>query len=99
MEHPDFSVAQSRAEQVAELQSRIMDEYNASLLGEVTEAICDGYDAERGMYFGRTYADSPEIDGGVWFRSETPLKTGDFAQVLIEGEEDGDLLGLRVEVR
>ena len=99
MEHPDASVAQERAERIAELQSRIMDEYNASLLGEVTEAICDGYDTERGMYFGRTYADSPEIDGGVWFRSEAPLKTGEFAQVLIEGEEDGDLLGLRVEVR
>lgn len=99
MDYPPAEVAQARAETVAELQSRIMDEYNTAMLGQVTEVICDGYDTERGAFCGRTYADSPEIDGRVLFRSETPVQTGDFVPVLIEGEEDGDLLGLRVEVR
>ena len=62
MDRPDTEVAQSRAEIVAELQSRIMDDYNAAMVGKTLEVLCDGYDPEADRYFGRTYADSPEID-------------------------------------
>lgn len=34
MEYPDTEIARERAERVAELQSRIMDEYNERCLGE-----------------------------------------------------------------
>ena len=99
MDYPDSEIAVQRAEIVAELQSQIMDEVNASKLGEVMEVLCDGYDTEAGVYVGRTYADSPEIDGMVRFRSAEKVRTGDFVPVLIKGEADGDLLGLAVEVR
>lgn len=98
MDYPDAAVAQSRAEIVCELQSRIMDAYNEERIGEVMEVLCDGYDTEREAYFGRTYADSPEIDGKVWFTGQLPVKTGQFAQVLIDDVEDGELLGKIVEV-
>ena len=44
MEHPDAETAQARAEIVEELQSRIMDQYNESLLGKTLEVLCDGYE-------------------------------------------------------
>ena len=99
MDYPDSEIAMARAERVAELQSQIMDEYNAAKIGEVMEVLCEGYDTENGVYFGRTYADSPEIDGMVRFRSASPIRTGEFVQVLMEDEADGDLVGLAVEVR
>ena len=99
MDYPDSEIAMQRAERVAEIQSQIMDDYNAAKIGEVMEVLCEGYDTENGVYFGRTYADSPEIDGMVRFRSAAPIRTGEFAQVLIEDEADGDLVGLAVEVR
>ena len=99
MERPDEEIAVHRAEIVAELQSRIMDDYNDSKLGEVMEVLCDGYSREENAYYGRTYADSPEIDGKIWFRSEKPVPTGSFVQVLVDDIYDGELLGAVVELR
>jgi ribosomal protein S12 methylthiotransferase len=75
-----------------------MDEYNESRIGEVMEVLCDGYDREENSYYGRTYADSPDIDGRIWFQSEKPVKTGTFVSVLVDGVYDGELLGKAVEV-
>ncbi len=97
MEYPPSEVAQSRAEVLAELQSRIMDEYNASLVGRTMEILCDGYDSEEALYFGRSYADSPEIDGRVWFSSEKLVAIGSFQPVIIDGAQDGELIGHRQE--
>ena len=43
--------------------------------------------------FGRTYADSPDIDGRVVFTSEAPVKVGTFVPVEITGAAAGDLTG------
>ena len=93
MEYPDAEVAQKRAEIVEMIQSGIMDDYNASMLGKTMEILVDGYDEEMEQFFGRTYADSPEIDGKVWISSEEPLQEGEFVTVKIDGCVDGDLSG------
>lgn len=94
MEYPDTEIARERAERVAELQSRIMDEYNERCLGETMEALCEGYDPDEESYFGRTYADSPDVDGKIWFTSEQHVKTGDFVRVRIVDMYDGELVGI-----
>ena len=93
MEHPDEETAAHRAEIVSELQSRIMDEYNDARVGTVMEVLCEGYDPETEQYFGRTYADSPDIDGRVCFDSKITVHTGSFVSVRIAGVCDGDLIG------
>ena len=65
----------------------------------VTSSMGNGYDEEYTQYYGRTYADSPEIDGKIWFRSEKPVPTGSFVQVLVDDIYDGELLGAVVELR
>ena len=97
MEFPDSQVAQERAQMVESIQSRIMDDYNESMLGKTMEILVDGYDSEYEQFFGRTYADSPEIDGRVWIASDEPLTEGTFVQVCIDGIIDGDLSGYLVE--
>ena len=97
MEHPDSEIAQQRAEIVAELQSRIMDDYNESRLGETMQVLCEGYDPDEESYYGRTYADSPDIDGKIWFTASKHIKTGSFAQIRVIDTYDGELVGILEE--
>ncbi|MCI6228472.1 MAG: 30S ribosomal protein S12 methylthiotransferase RimO [Firmicutes bacterium] len=97
MEHVDAETAQKRAEIVEMLQSEIMDEYNASLIGKTMEVLVDGYDEELEQFYGRTYADSPDIDGRVWIASDEPVQEGEFVMVTIDGCREGDLSGYVVE--
>jgi ribosomal protein S12 methylthiotransferase len=90
-------VAQARAEMVETIQSAIMDDYSASIIGTSLEVLVDGFDEELEQYFGRTFADSPEIDGRVWIASEEALSEGSFVTVQIDGLVDGDLSGFVVE--
>ena len=97
MEHPDLEVAQERAQILEELQSRIMDEWNESMVGKVLEVLVDGYDEEMGQYFGRSYADSPDVDGRVWIACDEPLREGNFVMVYIDGSADGELTGYVID--
>jgi len=97
MEHPDAEIAQQRAQIIEGIQSRIMDSYNAAMIGRVLDVVVDGYDEEFSQFYGRTYADSPDIDGRVWIASEDALLEGTFAKVQIDGLIDGDLSGYLVE--
>jgi ribosomal protein S12 methylthiotransferase len=93
MDYPDFSVAQQRAEILEQIQSRIMDDYNASFIGKTVQVLIDGYNEEFGQFYGRTYGDSPDIDGRVWIASDEALMEGTFINVTIDGLVDGDLSG------
>ena len=55
--------------------------------------LCEGFDAEMGYYVGRTYADSPDVDGKVYFTAGGLVPAGAFVWVRITGTSDGDLTG------
>ncbi len=97
MEFADNEVAQTRAQMVETIQSRIMDAYNEAMIGKTLEVLVDGYDEEFSQYYGRTYADSPDIDGRVWIASHEDISEGQFVTVCIDGLIDGDLSGYVVE--
>jgi ribosomal protein S12 methylthiotransferase len=97
MEHPDNETAQQRAAMVETIQSRIMDAYNEAMIGKTLRVLVDGFDEEFEQYFGRTYADSPDIDGRVWIACDEDLSEGDFVTVCIDGLVEGDLSGYIVE--
>lgn len=93
MDRVDTEEAVRRAELVVDIQSRIMDEWNESMQGEVLEVLCDGFDGQAMMYAGRSYAESPDIDGKIWFTAERDVETGTFVNVRITGVMDGELTG------
>ena len=97
MEFVDNEVAQKRAELVEMIQSGIMDDYNASMIGRELEILVDGYDEEFEQFYGRTYGDSPDIDGRVWLASQDPLREGQFVKARIDGCVEGDLSGYVLE--
>ena len=89
----DPETAARRVELVVDLQSRIMDQYNEERLGTVMEVLCEGFDSQAGCFVGRTYADSVEIDGHVYFTTAGVVPAGAFVNVRITGVSDGDLTG------
>ena len=97
MEHPDSETAQLRAQMIETIQSRIMDDYNEAMIGKDLTVLVDGFDEEFEQFFGRTFADSPEIDGRVWIASEEAIMEGSFVTVHIDGLVDGDLSGYILE--
>ena len=94
MEYPDAEVARQRADVVEEIQSRIMDEWNESMMGKRLQVLCEGYDADEECWYGRTFADSPDIDGRILFDSEEELTPGDFVTVEVTDACDGELIGV-----
>ena len=97
MEFVDSEIAQQRAQMIETIQSRIMDDYNEAMIGKTMQILVDGYDEEYEQFFGRTFADSPEIDGRVWIATDEPISEGTFVDVVIDGLIDGDLSGYLVE--
>ncbi|MBO5786644.1 MAG: 30S ribosomal protein S12 methylthiotransferase RimO [Clostridia bacterium] len=82
-----------RGEAIMSDQNRIHNEFNASFVNKTIKVICEGYDPVSECFFGRSYADAPDIDGKVYFTSPKRIKDGEFVQVTITEVLDYDLLG------
>ncbi len=93
MERVDTQEAERRAELVVDIQSRIMDDWNEEMQGEIIEVLCEGFDGQSMSYVGRSWAESPDIDGKIYFSAAGEPKAGEFVQVRITGTMDGELTG------
>ena len=89
----DTDEAQNRAELIMQVQEQVMDQFNESRLGSVTEVLCDGFDTQAMAYVGRSWAESPGIDGNIYFTAERDVQPGEFVPVRVTGIMDGDLTG------
>ena len=85
----DEEEAQRRADLIMDLQAQIMDDYNAGCIGKTMKVLCEA-SSKSGLRSGRTYADSPKIDGTVYFTGS--VIPGHFAMLKIT-DEDGELSG------
>ena len=93
MEHVPMEEAQRRTELLVDVQSRIIDEYNESVLGDVREVLCEGWSEEAQSFVGRSYAESVDIDGKIYFASYREIMAGEFVNVRLTGTMDGELTG------
>ena len=89
----DEETANHRADIIMEQQMLISAENNEKLIDAEFEAVVEGFDRFGECYFGRTPNDAPDIDGKVFFTSETPLKIGDYVKIKITDTLDYDLIG------
>ena len=91
MERPSAELAEERAAAVEALQQRIMSDFNRSRIGTTCQVLCEDYDGE--YWYGRSYAESPDIDGNIAFTGEGMI-LGGFYPVTITGERpDGTPVG------
>jgi len=89
----ELKVREHRAEIIMDEQMRVTDELNEKMFGKTVEVVVEGFDRYAECYFGRSYADAPEIDGKIFFASDKKLNVGQFINVVIDDVLDYDLIG------
>jgi ribosomal protein S12 methylthiotransferase len=82
---------QKRLEQIMDLQQRISLEKNRELKGTVQRVLIDACDTVSKDSYGRTYRDSPDIDGRIIIPGK--LQPGEFYDIRITDALDYDLIG------
>ncbi len=93
----DEDVKKHRAEVIMDQQYLSAEKFNRKMVGKEIEVVVEGFDKYATCYFGRSYADAPDIDPKVFFSSKKGLSTGDFVKVHIDDYMEYDLLGTMVE--
>ncbi|MDR1131403.1 MAG: 30S ribosomal protein S12 methylthiotransferase RimO [Oscillospiraceae bacterium] len=91
----DADEAARRREIVMDIQAAVMDEWSRGFVGKSVRVLCEGYSEETGLQFGRSFADSPDIDGIVFFSGDCPA--GRFAEVKIKKTDGGEWYGEQVQ--
>ncbi|MBE6998650.1 MAG: 30S ribosomal protein S12 methylthiotransferase RimO [Ruminococcaceae bacterium] len=89
----DEETAEHRKELLYDLTDRIMTQYYESLVGKTVKVLCEGFDRIAEISFGRSYADSPEIDGKIFFKAKPRPEDGEFIDIIIEENYEGELFG------
>ncbi len=89
----DEEVKKNRQELIMVDQAAVSEELNQKRLGRIFETLVEGYDAIIKQYYGRTYGDSDEIDGKVFFTSPNKISPGEFVNVKINDYSEYDLYG------
>lgn len=94
----DDDVKHHRAELIMDSQMRIMEEKNQEYIGQTLEVMTEGFDRYAECWFGRSYMDSPDVDGKVFFaKGSRRPKYGEFVKVQIDDAMDCDLMGTMVD--
>lgn len=91
------SVKKKRMEAIMSDQNRIHNDFNAQFVGSELEVLCEGYDEVSESFYGRSYADAPDIDGKIYFSSPKRIREGEFVKVAVTEVIDYDLVGKLAE--
>ena len=84
---------EERRDEIMELQQEIAFEKAESLVGLVLDVMIEGKVADEPAYVGRTYMDSPNVDGLIFVNADLQLMSGDFVRVKVTGAAEYDLIG------
>ena len=84
---------EDRYNRLMTIQNEISMEQNMKKVGKVFKVLVEGYDKDIYLYYGRTYADSVDIDGKVLFSSIVQFEPGDLVSVKINQVSNYDLIG------
>ena len=89
----DEQVKQDRYDALMQTQLTFTEDLAAAKVGSVLNVLCDGFDTVAEVYYGRSYADAPDVDGKVYFTSKRKINPGAFIEVKITEALDYDLVG------
>ncbi len=83
----------SRYQRLMKIQRQISAKLNADQLGKVYRVMVEGVAEDGIFYFGRSYAQAPEIDGLIYFISSDALENYQMVNVEILDSGEYDLTG------
>ncbi len=82
------------ADEIMETQQQVIFEANENMVGRRISALVDGYLPEEDVYVARTYRDTPEIDGCVFFHSSSEILSGTMVELEVTDASGYDLIGM-----
>lgn len=89
----DEQTKQDRYDAVMSEQLAVTDGYNRSLVGKEVKLLVEGFDPVSDAYYGRSYADAPDVDGKIYFTAPAgKYPIGEFTTVEIRDVLDYDLV-------
>ena len=86
-------VKEERRDEIMSLQQEISLEKGSERIGQELLVMIEGKVSGESAYIGRTYADTPKVDGYLFVQTGELLVTGDFARVRVTGALEYDLIG------
>lgn len=89
----DDDVKEKRLSILMEQQQRISAQLNREKIGRTIQAIAEGYDEENFCYVGRSFADTPDVDGITYIYSADELHAGDIVNIKILDAHEYDITG------
>ena len=89
----DEQVKQDRYDCLMQTQLVIAEEKSRANVGRAYTVLTDGFDSVAEVYYGRSYADAPDVDGKIYFKSKKRIAPGSFVEVKITDAMDYDLVG------
>ena len=92
----DEQTKQDRYDVLMQTQLTVIEQKSREKIGNTYTVICDGFDTVAEVYYGRSYADAPDVDGRVYFTSDKKVNKGDFVQIKITEALDYDLVGIKI---
>ena len=84
---------EARRDTLMEIQQAISLAANERRVGKIYRVLIEGAGEQEGTYWGRSYAEAPDIDGQILIHSQRPLAEGEFVPVKIESADAYDLYG------
>ena len=84
---------EERRDELMELQQEIAFERAEAMVGRILEVMIEGKVADEAVYVGRTYMDSPNVDGLIFVHTGKELLSGDFLKVRVTKAQEYDLIG------
>ncbi len=89
----DEQIKQDRYDILMQTQLTVSEDKSAEKVGSIQKVLCDGFDTVAEIHYGRSYADAPDVDGRVYFKSPKRIAPGEFVDVLVTEALDYDLIG------
>ena len=89
-------IKQKRLVELVRLQKKIVAENNKKWIGKVVNVCYEGIDYQKGLFFGRTQYQSPEIDTICYFKSDLIAEIGSVYKVKIKKVKGYDFIGERI---
>jgi len=90
-------VKAARKESAMLLQRKISLERNRAKVGRELTVLVEGRTGGKGVFYGRSEGDAPEIDGKVFVRAGRDLSAGELVRVRVTGAREYDLEGAPVD--
>lgn len=89
----DEQIKQDRYDILMQTQLTVVEDKCESLIGKEMTVLVDGWDAVAEVYYARSEADAPDIDGKIYVTAKRgELHSGDFCRVRIDEAMDYDLI-------